>query len=750
MGYSFENLSDMEFTELVRDLLNKREGKAFSISPEGADGGIDMLCAGTDKSIGTVVQCKRYIKSSKATLLRNLKAELAKVQRIQPRSYLLAVSKSLTPDNKLALTKHFKPYIRSVDNILGAEEINSLLRDYPEVEFTHYKLWLRSSEVLRKLLSEGTGVWHDQLRAEIEDNSKVYVQTPAFRKATEILDRHGIIVISGAPGIGKSTLAQMLVANHLKNGFKFFEFESLEADPRFIPDHDPVIIYFDDFLGRSVRKDNADAHSEKRLQKLIDLVERNQRLRLVLTTRHYLLENARTYSDVGNSQVSSLQNFVLEISEYSKTTRAKVLYNHLFFRGVDAKSCKSLTVPEKLQAILCHPNFSPRIIEWVCKDSKASVVAPEMFADHVLQSLQNPDKLYRSLIESRISEAARDVLFSMVLKSTRGQIKLDSLQSVVNEFRFVQHRTPLNLRQYHSTLKELESSLIRLGRGYGGVDTIQFLNPGVEDTLKRILWEWGTPWLDLISISDWGEDLYALALCVPGISTSIFPDTQIELKRPWYGRWKEIASQEPHNSAELLEGLAKCQSLNIWSHNIALYSDVVQKLEDAYQAGYDGSPNWSLLARVRPKKEVPEALEKLPWFKDAFDDSVKDAIDEYGFRESREVFEYLSEFGSLGTWADRHMDEAAQDRCDILVRSIYEEEGELFLMEDEYEELVSIVKNFHINPLRIDLDQIRVIPAPPTSRERQHVASPIATAEEESDETLLAMFKSLSEKADSD
>ena len=99
--YDFKQLSPHDFEELSRDLIQARDGIVLESFTSGRDGGIDFRHArGSDS---TIVQCKHYIQTGLAGLLRNLKDEAAKAADLKPSRYMLVTSVGLTPKNKEAI-----------------------------------------------------------------------------------------------------------------------------------------------------------------------------------------------------------------------------------------------------------------------------------------------------------------------------------------------------------------------------------------------------------------------------------------------------------------------------------------------------------------------------------------------------------------------------------------------------------------------------------------------------------------------
>jgi HJR/Mrr/RecB family endonuclease len=107
--YDFHELSPMDFENLTRDLLQKEWGIRLETFKMGRDGGIDLRYAtGSEK---LVVQCKHYVRTGFSGLLRSVRSEAIKVQRLQPTRYVLVTSTPLSPDNKTEIVKAIGPQI---------------------------------------------------------------------------------------------------------------------------------------------------------------------------------------------------------------------------------------------------------------------------------------------------------------------------------------------------------------------------------------------------------------------------------------------------------------------------------------------------------------------------------------------------------------------------------------------------------------------------------------------------------------
>jgi Restriction endonuclease len=73
---TLDALSDVDFELFVADLLGRELGVRFEITSRGPDGGVDLLATGAD-GIAHIVQCKHYVHSSMADLVRAARREQA-------------------------------------------------------------------------------------------------------------------------------------------------------------------------------------------------------------------------------------------------------------------------------------------------------------------------------------------------------------------------------------------------------------------------------------------------------------------------------------------------------------------------------------------------------------------------------------------------------------------------------------------------------------------------------------------------
>ena len=215
-----ENLSPIDFEDLCRDLARAETGNRFSAFGPGPDGGIDGRHSRAGNS--TILQCKHYWRSSFSSLKSILRRETLSVTKLKPKRYLLFTSQPMTPNRVNELQTILENILIDPQDIWGREDIEAAIRRNPEIEKSHIKLWLSSTAVLERILHSGLEAFTQTTQEEILEDVRVYVHNRSFDEAVTRLEKQKILIISGPPGVGKTTLAKMIAYRYLEQDWRFY------------------------------------------------------------------------------------------------------------------------------------------------------------------------------------------------------------------------------------------------------------------------------------------------------------------------------------------------------------------------------------------------------------------------------------------------------------------------------------------------------------------------------------------------
>ncbi len=488
--YTFSTLSPHDFEILSRDLLQKEWQKNLESFKSGRDRGIDLRYSKPRGNLKWIVQCKHYRRSGYSSLKDTLRAtELPKIKKLNPTRYVVVTSVELSPDQKDELVAILAPYCDTPADIIGSEDLNNLLGKHPEIERQHFKLWLPSSEVLHRLLLNGVFTQSALEVDEIQRHLSLFVPTDAVDRGLQMLDDHGFCMLTGIPGIGKTTTARILVAHHVYHDWQgvYLASRTTEAFDAFRPD-EKQIFFYDDFLGQTSLQEKLFKNEDKQLCQLINACRKTPNTkRLVLTTREHLFEQAKQQHEVLSREGLEFAECTVSLRDYTKRIRAEILVNHLFFFGVASEVCSEFVTSGAARETLEHEHYNPRIVESMCKLQQNAAVAPAEFGVKFIELLDNPEEIWQHAYQNQLTEDARQLLLVFALLGNNTMI--DALRT---EYRQLAENTGAGLIGFESRfrrhLDELEGCFLTV-HPHPSIPYISYHNPSIKDFTDRALSE---------------------------------------------------------------------------------------------------------------------------------------------------------------------------------------------------------------------------------------------------------------------
>ncbi len=481
--YNFETLSPKDFELLTRDLLQKELSITLETFKSGKDDGIDLRYS-KDTLNQLIVQCKHYKNSTLNDLYNALKIETEKIKKLNPKRYIISTSQPLSPKNKDKIMQICFPFIKSTSDIYGNNDLNNLITKFPEIEKDHFKLWLTSTKVLEQILHSNIVNESRFKLDEIKEKIKKFVSNPSVNEAQNILNSENFVVISGAPGVGKTTLAEMIIYSYVANSeYEFFNISENIQDAYSVYNLDPnvkQIFYYDDFLGETHLTKNEDSS----LITFINRINKSKNRKLILTTREYILQQSKLLHE--KIEKFDFKKCIIDLKNYTKKIKADILYSHLYFSELPQEYIDNLLTEHRYFSIIEHPNYNPRIIESMTKLKIHENISAQDYHCEFIKNLDNPSEIWKHAFENQIDNKTRSVLFSIV--SLGGGYWGTDYKQLIKEISknicaklYSENFTDLDFRK---CLKILEGDFIKIyPRG------ITFCNPSVSDFLENYIVE---------------------------------------------------------------------------------------------------------------------------------------------------------------------------------------------------------------------------------------------------------------------
>lgn len=475
----YERLSDIEFESLIGDLLGAERDHRYERFRRGPDMGIDLrYCR---KRSVEVVQCKHYIGSSFTQLRAQAEREASRLAMLdpQPTRYVFVTSRRLTPGNKDDLAEILGNWVKRPSDVLGGDDVEALLDRHPQVERRHVKLWLAGGTALQALLDRDVLARSSALVSAIDAALPLYVQTSAFLDAHEKLGNERVCLISGRPGIGKTTLARMLIADAAQQGFEPIEVSyDIDEAWRIIDPEIRQIFYYDDFLGTTTLGE-LNKNEDQRLVSFISEVATSSSSLFVLTTREYILQQARALYESFEKSGIDARKFLLSLDSYRRIDRAKILYNHVFHSStLPIQVRESLAAGARYRQIVNTELFNPRLIAAITSEfGPGEIDAGVDFVDYAVSVFRDPEALWRRAFETQISPREHALLYALATMPREPQVSdLKKAYEAVSAALDV----PLDPSGFERALEVLDDSLLETEM-VDGHHIAKFINPSVED-----------------------------------------------------------------------------------------------------------------------------------------------------------------------------------------------------------------------------------------------------------------------------
>lgn len=475
--YTFEELNDIEFESFVNDLFTNEYSWKIERYKEGRDGGIDGKILLANRTI--IIQSKHYRKSGFTKLLNVLKnEELEKALKLKADRYIIATSLSLNHNDKQKIVTAYKKINLKEEDIYGNDDLNAILLKHPNILKNYYKLWAENTATLELFIHPEIHSKEIALASRLNKINKIFVQTEDVTPALESLNENHVVVLSGEPGVGKTTLAEYLCQIHMKDQYSVQVIEGdIESQPfNFTDKEKKVIYYFDDFLGSNYF--NAiTGNKDSAIVNFIDQIRIEPNKRFILTSRTNIIHKAQLFSQSFRTFGLVKKQYIIQISKYSKLTKAKILYSHLWNSEIDEDIKHQIISNSFFKTIISHRNFNPRLIAF---SLSIEGFEGDDICESILKNLENPEQIWDQCYTAQIDEQAR--LMIKLCVANGGKISETSLEEAYDRALSIYNFIPTSNQptDFVHTTKLVCNSLLNKNIDSNSVFYTHY-NPSVSD-----------------------------------------------------------------------------------------------------------------------------------------------------------------------------------------------------------------------------------------------------------------------------
>jgi hypothetical protein len=458
----------------------------------GRDGGMDLTDDPSNHNI--VVQIKHYIKTDVSGLIASLRNEVPKVKKLCPNQYYICCSKELSAAKIDEIYKLFSGYMGSSSNVITLAEIEDFLIASENIDILrkHYKLWISSTTLLEDIQNNDIFIDCETLLSSIHEDEKCFVQTGAYDHAVECLENNQTLFLTGDPGVGKTTTSKMLLLYFAANGYRAryttdgANLSSLKKSLSQNPDIKEIVL-LDDCFGQAYF--NMKETQGNELLSLVRYVKLLPNKLLILNSRVTIFQEAqeRTPMLKKSKEHKEYSVHVIDMSAMPDIEKAKILYNHLYFNGIDADYFAAIKRGKNYRKVVRHANYNPRIIEFVSNPHRYAGVPPEHYFEFILSNLNNPGKVWDDEYERKLSVTDR-ILLTTLFSLTNTTCPLNFVKRCFNERIKKLANIDMTVDQFSSSLSRLQYAFVKIV-DEKGQNMVTMANPSINDYLRSRLSE---------------------------------------------------------------------------------------------------------------------------------------------------------------------------------------------------------------------------------------------------------------------
>ena len=182
--------------------------------------------------------------------------------------------------------------------------------------------------------------------------------------------------------------------------------------------------------------------------------------------------------------------YTLRLRDYSKSHRAKMLFNHLYFSDLPDSRLELLVKDKVYETIVEHEHFNPRIVETISKFANSRALSDRDYLEFVRRTFNNPATVWEQPFRQDIGPVARLTL--MALWTFGEPVDLETLKRATKQLASGGEEAEVDF-EFTDALRQLDGNFISTDRYPGTTKksghfiVAQFGNPSIEEFIDRFL-----------------------------------------------------------------------------------------------------------------------------------------------------------------------------------------------------------------------------------------------------------------------